>query len=66
MTAPEFALVGYTLEGRKFIIFPDKNRMEWCKTDEIGPIGIPIKNEVSHDLFRALKNGLPINEYLAV
>ena len=59
-----FAIKGSTPEGRMFIIYPDMNRMEWCSTDEIGTIGIPIKDEVSHDLLYALKNGLPFKQYL--
>lgn len=66
MKRPTYSIKNTTPSGRVFIIFPDDNRLEWEATDEIGPIGIPLKNGADEwmDLLYALKNDLPFKQYL--
>ena len=63
-----FSISNCTPEGRRFIIYPDLNYMEWEATSEIGLISIPLKNGQDDwmDLMSCLKNGKSFKHFLAV
>ena len=63
-------LTGQTPQGRKFKIYIFKNYLEWEATNEIGTIGMFIKDDPSGEnidkLYHALTVGISHKQYLAV